>query len=301
MANYTPSPPTFGAFTTDSNITYTGSWLVRTGEGQPFLPMDAQDAKYCSQAQFNQQLYTASTPWSKIIADCGPKYTKVYAGHYMTITDDVIDCGASKLQNIASAVNSTDAINKANLDSAITAVNATITSANTTNQTYTNTKVDEQKVRIDNILSGASLSLDSLKEVSDLCNALDATQAQDILTKTTTLTNSLNAEITRATTAEADLKKKAEFQIDVLPVPSVYADCEQPYQIPSSIKSSTTPGSIFSGVDGWYFKNSTAGKKINWYLPNVSTLKVSDIVNITFDATLFSATSPPFILSLIHI
>ena len=52
---------------------------------------------------------------------------------------------------------------------------------------------------------------------------------------------------------------------------------------------------VLSGVDGWYFKNSIAGKKVNWYLPNVSSLKVSDIDNLTFDATLFSTDSPPFI------
>jgi hypothetical protein len=61
--------------------------------------------------------------------------------------------------------------------------------------------------------------------------------------------------------------------------------------MPNAIKANP----LYTGVDGWYYKNSTAGKKANWYVPNVSSLKVSDIVNLTFDATLFSTSSPPFI------
>jgi hypothetical protein len=101
----------------------------------------------------------------------------------------------------------------------------------------------------------------------------------------------LNSEISRATTAENALKKKSEFQIDVLPVPSVYADCEQPSVMPLSIKTNAS----FTGTDGFYFKNSSAGKKVNWYLPSVNNLMGSDILNLYFDSTLFSTQSPPCI------
>jgi FtsZ-binding cell division protein ZapB len=220
-----------------------------------------------------------------------PTPTDLYLGRFTTVKNDVVNFGGSKLQGVASAVNLTDAVNKANLDSAISTINATIASSSSTDQSYTNTKVAEQASRIDGILSGAGITLDTLKEVSDFANTLHNTQAQDILTKTTTLSNSLDAEVARATLAEAELKKKDEFQTDVLPVVSVYADGEQPSQIPSAIKANP----LFTGVDGWYYKNSTATKKANWYVPNVSSLKVSDIVNLTFDATLFSSASPPFI------
>ena len=217
--------------------------------------------------------------------------TDLYLGRFTTVRNDIINFGNSKLQGVASAVNATDAINKANLDSAISTLNASIASSSTADQAYTNTKVDEQKSRIDAILANAGTTLDTLKEVSDFANQLHNTQAQDILSSTTTLTNSLNAEISRATLVEANLKKKIEFQTDVLPVPSVYADGDQPSPIPSAIKSNA----LFTGVDGWYYTNSNAGRKGNWYVPTVSSLKVSDIENLTFDATLFSTASPPYI------
>ena len=114
--------------------------------------------------------------------------TDLYLGRFTTVKNDIVNFGGSKLQGVASAVNSTDAVNKANLDSAITAINATIASSSSTDQSYTNTKVAEQASRIDGILSGAGLTLDTLKEVSDFANTLHNTQAQDILTSTTTLT-----------------------------------------------------------------------------------------------------------------
>jgi len=217
-----------------------------------------------------------------------PTYSKLYLGHYATITDDVINLGGSKLQNIASAVNAGDAVNKANLDSAI----ATATSAS---ETFATIKVDEQKVRIDLILEGAGLSLDALKEVSDYANSLHSTQAQDILSATTTLTTSLGNEVSRATTAEADLKKKMEFESEVFPVASVIADAQPPALIPLAIKSNFTPGTAYNGRDGWYFKNTTAGHKVNWYLHGNYTLTVKEILNMSFDATLYSLGSRPFI------
>lgn len=233
--------------------------------------------------------FTGTEILSTLITQFG--YTKVYLGHYATINADVVDLGGSKLQNISPPVNGTDASTKTYVDTSIATVNASITSANTTNQAYTDTKVNAQKARIDAMLEGTTTDLDQFKEIVSLVNSLDATQAQDILTKTSTLSTSLNSEILRATTAENALKKKLEFQIDVLPVPSVYADAEQPSVMPLSIKTNAS----FTGTDGFYFKNSTAGKKINWYLPSVTNLMGSDILNLYFDCTLFSTQSPPFI------
>lgn len=212
----------------------------------------------------------------------------LYLGKFTTIKNDIINCGGSKLQNIASAVDAGDAVNKANLDSAI----ATATSAS---ETFATIKVDEQKLRIDAILEGAGLSLDALKEVSDYANSLHSSQAQDILTATTTLTTSLNTEVSRATTAEADLKKKMEFEIDVFPVASVVPDEEPPALIPLAIKSNRTPGTAYNGRDGWYFKNATSGQKVNWYLQSNQYLTVKDILSLSFDATLYSLGSTPFI------
>jgi hypothetical protein len=222
-------------------------------------------------------------------------YSDVYIGHYTKFTGQTVNFGNCTLKAVADPVDAQDVATKNFVSNQIstlsTSTTSNIASSLTTAKAYTDTSVNVQKERIDLILDGSATNLDQFKEIVTLVNSLDATQAQDILTKTSALTTSINSEISRATTAEASLKKKSEFQIDVLPVASVYADCEQPYQMPNALKSNAS----FTGCDGWYFKNSTAGKKVNWYLPNVTSLKVSDIINLNFDATLFNIGSPPFI------
>ena len=68
---YVPSPATFGQFMTDiqnGNVTNGGQWLYTPQPGtQPYTPIQQQ--KPCQQAYSNQSLYTASTPWSTVVAD----------------------------------------------------------------------------------------------------------------------------------------------------------------------------------------------------------------------------------------
>ena len=220
-----------------------------------------------------------------------PQYTKMYLGHYATITDNVIDLGGSKLVNIDGPSNSSDAVNKNYCDTAIAGVNSNIVVSNLDNKEYTDNKVKDQKDRIDAILDGSTGDLNQFKEIVTLVNSLDATQATDILTKTSTLNTNLSNEVSRATTAESTIIRKAEISMDILPVPSIYADGDQPTVMPTHISTNTK----FTGCDGFYYRNMTLGKKINWYLPNTISLKGSDIVNIIFNATLFSTVSPPFI------
>jgi hypothetical protein len=61
-----------------------------------------------------------------------------------------------------------------------------------TRRDYVDAQILAQKERIDGILSGAGVSLDNLKEISDYVNSLDETQRLDILTKVA----ELNATIT---------------------------------------------------------------------------------------------------------
>jgi hypothetical protein len=80
----------------------------------------------------------------------------------------------------------------------------------TTTKLYVDTSINVQKSRID--------ALDT-NGIIDLINSLDATQAQDILTKTIALTSELNNEISRATAAEAillDRVTQLEFNLDKL-------------------------------------------------------------------------------------
>ncbi len=76
----------------------------------------------------------------------------------------------------------------------------------------------------------------------------------------------------------------AESEIDILTIkqtnliyqfssPAIYADGQPP---------STTPTSIINSyaINAWYFKNTVAGQKINWYMPTTSGLKVQDILGL---------------------
>jgi hypothetical protein len=59
--------------------------------------------------------------------------------------------------------------------------------------------------------------------------------------------------------------------LQVYSSPAIYADGRPPLGVPSS--SSNTYAQF-----GWYFKNSTAGWKINWYMPPNTNMIVSDVI-----------------------
>jgi hypothetical protein len=55
--------------------------------------------------------------------------------------------------------------------------------------------------------------------------------------------------------------------------PAIYADGQPPSSTPTSIINSYA-------INAWYFKNTVAGQKINWYMPTTSGLKVQDILGL---------------------
>jgi hypothetical protein len=55
--------------------------------------------------------------------------------------------------------------------------------------------------------------------------------------------------------------------------PAIYADGQPPLPTPTSIINSYA-------INAWYFKNTVAGYKINWYMPTTSGLKVQDILGL---------------------
>jgi hypothetical protein len=55
--------------------------------------------------------------------------------------------------------------------------------------------------------------------------------------------------------------------------PAIYADGQPPLATPTSIINSYA-------INAWYFKNTVAGYKINWYMPTTSGLKVQDILGL---------------------
>ena len=67
-----------------------------------------------------------------------------------------------------------------------------------TNKVYVDNRVDSQKTRIDAILEGASISMDTLIELTNYFNNLSG----DDLNLITNLTSNIGAEVTRAQAAE---------------------------------------------------------------------------------------------------
>jgi len=81
---------------------------------------------------------------------------------------------------------------------------------------------------------------------------------------------------TRVTSAESDIDILTIKQTSVLQVyssPAIYADSRPPATVPSS--SSNTYAQF-----GWYFKNTTAGYKVNWYMPPATGMIVSDVIGL---------------------
>jgi hypothetical protein len=73
--------------------------------------------------------------------------------------------------------------------------------------------------------------------------------------------------------------------------PVIYQDARPPLAVPSS--SSNTFAQF-----GWYFKNSTAGWKINWYMPPNTSMIVSDVLGLymrLFNCGTTSNDDTPFI------
>lgn len=100
----------------------------------------------------------------------------------------------------------------------------------------------------------------------------------------------LPTDITTKLYVDMSLKRNTEYNIDVLPVKKVYGNNAKPNVIPEDIKNSDN----FNGTDGFYYLNNS-NDSINWNIPLINVLKVSDIKKILFNLTLFSNTSIPFI------
>ena len=99
---------------------------------------------------------------------------------------------------------------------------------------------------------------------------------------------------TRVTSAESDIDILTIKQTNVLQVyssPAIYADGRPPLTVPSA--SSNTYAQF-----GWYFKNTTAGYKVNWYMPPATGMIVSDVIGLYlrfFNCSTTSNDDTPFL------
>jgi hypothetical protein len=125
-------------------------------------------------------------------------------------------------------------------------------------------------------------------------NALDSpTLSLDDGTHNTQLTTTdLTFNSVSLQTTLNNLKIKQTNLINVYSSPAIYADGQPPLPVPSS--SSNTYAQF-----GWYFKNTTAGYKINWYSPPATGMVVSDILGLYmryFNCSTTNNGSSPFII-----
>ena len=182
---YTPSPATFGQFILDTRtpslITYVSTgWLIRVNTSSPWQPMNDDDAIVCSQAQFNQSLYTATTPWSVIKTDSF-KNTKLYLGYYAYVgMDGKLNCGSQQIKAVADPTLAQDVATKA----------------------YTDATVNVQKARIDTIMVASTTDADSFAEIVTSVNAVAATGATNLLNATAAIQTENTAQNVRITALE---------------------------------------------------------------------------------------------------
>ena len=118
-----------------------------------------------------------------------------------------------------------------------------------------------------------------------------ATNTSNISTNTTNIaTNTSNIAIISSAIPVINQRQTNVLQIYSSPV--IYADGQPPSPVPTS--SSNTYAQF-----GWYFKNTTAGYKVNWYLPPNNGMIVSDVLGLYmryFNCSTTSSGSSPFLI-----
>ena len=199
-----------------------------------------------------------------------------------------------------------------------------------TRRDYVDAQILEQKERIDGILSGAGVSLDNLKEISDYVNSLDETQRLDILSKVAELNATITAnkeaselrdanlrtdleaeaaaralavstEQNRATAAEqlvqSNLNALSALELKHYNQQNYLNEVEQRVRNVSSVYADGSPALVPDAAllteQGWYYKKSAAAgnKKHNWYLPVPEGLKVKHLKSLSLYAKI-QTTSP---------
>ena len=104
----------------------------------------------------------------------------LYLGKTIQVTETVLNLAGVTVVNGVTPVNAGDMVTKSYADSLVT----------------------EQKNRIDALLDGSSLNLDSLQEIVSYVDTLSGTEAGNLITTVNTLNTSINTEVSRALAAE---------------------------------------------------------------------------------------------------
>ena len=231
---------------------------------------------------------------------------KIYLGTNMTIINDMIDIGNSKLVNLENGTNPQDAITFSQL----------LTSQNFLNNSIqnTNTFLNLQKSRIDSILLDSGV-FNNFKIVVEFINKLNQEekvalanailnfnkQITDENLRATTMENNLNTmltnndininnklsqEIINRNDADTLLTYTQIKTVNLLPSPIIYMD--------STIIPTFPPNDCV--IDGWYVNNSVTGSYCNYYITPISNVTFSQLNYLSINIWIYNNESLPYLI-----
>jgi hypothetical protein len=183
------------------------------------------------------------------------------------------------------------------------------------NKKYIDDEVEKVHIKVRDILDGASIDLNSLKEVKEFAESITASGATDLAQLVTTeatarsnadatLTTAISDEVTarsNAVSAEAATRTAEDAKLNMLAIKSsktmlyvsdVYADSST---LPKPLELCSYPSASNAfNFDGWRMRNDVALSKFNFYVPS-NGLKVGDVKAMYLELCAPSVVSMPFI------
>ena len=249
---------------------------------------------------------------------------KIYLGDSMTIINDKIDIGQSRLTNLEDGSDPQDAVTLFQLKF--------LQNLFTNSLAITNSNLQLQTIRIDNILYNSGI-YDNFKTVVDFINKLDENQKKALATTIIQLNQQITTEQTRAVSSETLLSEKLNSQIlkeesdfntlnehitnnntyirnsltqeiitrvtadillneikiisvNLLPSPIIYVD--------STILPGYPPKDCI--IDGWYVNNSIMGSYCNYYITPTSNVPFSQLNYLSINTWIYNNSSLPFLI-----
>jgi len=157
-----------------------------------------------------------------------------------------------------------------------------------TKQTADEATIASQGSQISNLYTVIGTDEASISQINSNIQSIDAS-LNSISASVTSLNNSLtsiqNLSIVSIDTSLNTIQSSIVQNFEVPLSASVYADGDPPVAMGST--------QLYYAYDGWYYTNSSAGKKINWYFP--SNITIGQIVGVYLNAYILSTASVPAI------
>jgi hypothetical protein len=154
-------------------------------------------------------------------------------------------------------------------------------------------QIDTEKSRIDAMLSASEADKDSFAEIVTLINSIDTTNSEGFASYVIS-NNARVSEVESDLSQEALDRQSGDSALDerIVPMEEIL-EFEKAivYENNSAVYADSQPGIEDASLrPGWYYKNSVAGQKINWYFfdgvnqANVSLGDLSAYAVMTFDS-----------------